>query len=201
MGVQDEFFKKAAQNEAALARAERASAAAKAEQEANASRTAQLIRTPNNAIILAPQAISVEQSGSAERILWRGKPSQWVNFDTYVLCTVFSLLIVPIFIAIWKWMEVKAMSYELTSQRFTYTSGVFNKTTREVELYRVRDSMIHEPFFLRMFGLGNVFVNANDKSSPRIGVMAIQMPEAFRQCLRNAVEKVREQKGVKAIEV
>jgi uncharacterized membrane protein YdbT with pleckstrin-like domain len=135
-----------------------------------------------------------------EQSLWKGSPSQAVNFGTYLLCLLLCWLVVPIFYALWRWIDTRMTEYELTSQRLVLRSGVFNRKTEEIELYRVRDSSLDEPLLLRLFGAGNVVVYAIDSSAPTIVLRGVRAAADVRQKLRAAVEAVREQKRVRSIE-
>jgi hypothetical protein len=64
-----------------------------------------------------------------EEIVWRGTSSQRKNFGVYLLCCLFCWLIVPIFFALARYFQTKCKIFELTSQRFKITSGVFSKVT------------------------------------------------------------------------
>ncbi len=135
-----------------------------------------------------------------EQSLWKGSPAQVVNLGAYLLCLLLCWLVVPVFYALWRWIETRLTEYELTSQRLVFRSGVFNRKTEEIELYRVRDSTLHEPLFLRLFGAGNVAIFATDSSAPSIVLRAVKGAADVRQKLRAAVESVREQKRVRSIE-
>src|SRR4051812_10579812 len=101
-----------------------------------------------------------------EKTVWKGSSSQVIYLGTYVLCFLFIWLVVPLFIWIWKWIENRNRVYEITTQRIRITTGVFTKRTDELELYRVRDTSLVEPFLYRMFGAGNIQVVTADASTP-----------------------------------
>jgi hypothetical protein len=75
----------------------------------------------------------------AEETVWRGTSSQWKNFGLYILCALFCWLIVPIFIALARYLQTKSKVYDLTTERLKITEGVFSKVTNTLELYRVKD--------------------------------------------------------------
>jgi uncharacterized membrane protein YdbT with pleckstrin-like domain len=135
-----------------------------------------------------------------EQSLWKGSPSQAVNLGTYLLCLLLFWLVVPLFYALWRWVDTRLTGYELTSQRLVFRSGVFNRKTEEIELYRLRDSSLDEPLLLRLFGAGNIVLYATDASSPTLVLRAVKGAAVVRQKLRAAVEAVREQKRVRSIE-
>lgn len=135
-----------------------------------------------------------------EQSLWKGSPSQAVNLGVYAFCLLLCWLVLPVLYALWRWIDTRLTEYELTSQRLVFRRGVFNRKTEEVELYRVRDSSLDEPLFLRLFGAGNVVISATDASSPSMMLRAVKGAAEVRQKLRAAVEAVREQKRVRSIE-
>jgi membrane protein YdbS with pleckstrin-like domain len=132
-----------------------------------------------------------------EKIIWEGSPSQWTNFDTYVLCFFFSWLVIPIFIALWQYLVVKLWKIEVTDQRIIEIKGVLSKTTDELEHYRVKDIRLEEPFFLRLVGLSNIVLNTSDRTHPRVRIPAIQNGKALREELRIAVDIRRDKKRVR----
>src|SRR6266403_1690212 len=81
-----------------------------------------------------------------EETVWRGTSSQWKNFGLYILCALFCWLIVPIFIALARYLQTKNKVYELTTERLKITEGVFSKVSDTLELYRVKDLETRQPF-------------------------------------------------------
>ena len=157
-----------------------------------------------------------------ESDVWQGTPSQVLNLGafsialislglTYPLSLVVDIaspagialavvLVLPLFRALWKWLVVKNIRYELTSQRLKTHTGVFNKTMDEIELYRVRDYRHDRPFFLRLFALGNIVLTTSDKTDQTILMRAIRNGEDVRESIRNSVEELRERKQVREID-
>jgi membrane protein YdbS with pleckstrin-like domain len=136
-----------------------------------------------------------------EETVWRGASSQWKNFGLYLLCGLFCWLIVPIFIALWRYLQTKNKIYELTTERLKITEGVFSKITNTLELYRVKDIETRQPFFYRTVHIENIALTTSDTSSPFILVEAIPSSVTFADKLRNQVEAVRIQKGVREIDI
>jgi uncharacterized membrane protein YdbT with pleckstrin-like domain len=136
-----------------------------------------------------------------EEMVWRGTSSQWKNFGVFILCAFFCWLIVPIFIALARYLQTKNKVYELTTERLKTTEGVFSKVTDTLELYRVKDLEKRQPFFYRLVGVENVALNTSDASSPFILIEAISSSVGLPDKIRNHVEAVRAQKGVREIDV
>jgi len=145
--------------------------------------------------------MSDTSSGAAEEIVWRGTSSQWKNVGVYLLCGLFCWLLVPIFFAVARYLQTKCKVFELTTQRFKITSGVFTKTTETLELYRVKDIETRQPFLSRLVGIENVQMTTSDASSPIVLVDAVPSSVGFADKLRNQVEIIRQQKRVREIDI
>jgi uncharacterized membrane protein YdbT with pleckstrin-like domain len=153
---------------------------------------------------------------TGEQILWQGSQSQVVNFGAYLLLTILFIsfvagliLTVPRYSAIalvillpmvWKWMKTKSVYYTITTQRIKTEQGIFSKRTENLELYRVKDISLDQPFFLRIFGMGNIFLETNDATTPILILHAVPKAAALEEALRNSIENRRQVLGVREIE-
>src|ERR1700675_4142372 len=136
-----------------------------------------------------------------EQTVWRGPSSQWKNLGVFILCGLFCWLIVPIFIALKRYLQTKNKIYELTTERLKITEGIFSKVTDTLELYRVKDLETRQRFLYRLVGVENVQINTSDTSSPLIFIEAIPRGVGLGDKIRNQVEIIRQQKGVREIDV
>jgi uncharacterized membrane protein YdbT with pleckstrin-like domain len=136
-----------------------------------------------------------------ETVVWRGSSSQVKYLGVYILCLLFCWLVVPIFIALWKFLENRSRVYEITTERIRRTAGIFSKVTEEIELYRVVDIKVVQPFWLRLFGLGSVTMTTNDVSAPNLTVDAVPDVHELREHLRRNVEICRDRKHVRVTEM
>src|SRR5437764_4097637 len=127
----------------------------------------------------------------AEETVWRGTSSQWKNLGVFILCGLLCWLIVPIFIAIARYLQTKNKVYELTTERLKITEGVFSKVTDTLELYRVKDIETRQPFFYRMVGVENVQMNTSDTSSPFVFLQAIPSAVGLGYNIRNPAGVIR----------
>jgi uncharacterized membrane protein YdbT with pleckstrin-like domain len=135
-----------------------------------------------------------------EETVWEGSPSQVLNLGIYLLCILFCFLVVPLFWAIWRWIELRSVRYVLTTERLRVTHGVFNRRVDDIELYRVRDTALSEPFILRLFSLGNIEVSAADATSPVTYLRGIHTPDEVRNKLRRQIEVTRRRHGVRTLD-
>jgi uncharacterized membrane protein YdbT with pleckstrin-like domain len=136
-----------------------------------------------------------------EETIWRGTASQKKNIGLYTLAVLFCWLIVPIFIAITRFLQTKCHVIELTSERLKITEGIFSKVTETLELYRVKDIEVRQPFISRIFGIENIQVSTSDLSSPVILLEGIPTTVGLADKLRNQVEIIRTQKRVREIDI
>src|SRR5262245_25733241 len=127
--------------------------------------------------------MSATAATTQESTVWQGTPSQLINFSQYLgwgviffallaagvailgsldhvpaaavgaLCV---LVAIPWAVIGWKWLVLAHTRYELTTQRLRIRTGVLNRRLEEVELYRVRDYKLEQPFFQRLFSLSTV---------------------------------------------
>jgi hypothetical protein len=80
------------------------------------------------------------------------------------------------------------------------SQGVFTRATEELELYRIKDTALIEPFWLRMFSLGNVVLMTSDRSTPEVIVEAVKNPDEVRELIRAKVEALRDTKRVREVD-
>ena len=132
----------------------------------------------------------------SEELVWSGSPSQVLNVPVYAVCVLLFWLVVPVFYAAWKWLVLRNIRYELTSERLRIRQGVLNKELDELELYRIRDYKLEQPLILRLFSLGNITLRTSDTSHPLIMLRAIRDGEHVREQIRKYVEECRVKKRV-----
>ena len=161
-----------------------------------------------------------------ERIIFKGNPSVVAIFGSLVLCFVlfvgfsigliyfwkefpqgtlrqilFWVPLIPLLIFLCKWIGLSFLSYEITSERVKVIKGILSKRTDELELYRVKDTSLVEPFIYRMFSAGNIVIVTNDASTPTIELSAIKNAKEIREQLRASIEECRTRKRAGIVEL
>lgn len=163
-----------------------------------------------------------------EDIVWRGNPSNVLHFRTYLFCgaafflilaasfaaytqewiasgrgtlTLASMALIPAAVAGYLNLLIRSTIFEITTQRVFYTTGILSKQRDQLEIYRIKDMQVLEPFFLRMFGLGNIVLETSDHSHPQFEMNAVPRPRELADQLRHYVEKRREEKGVRELDM
>jgi uncharacterized membrane protein YdbT with pleckstrin-like domain len=133
----------------------------------------------------------------AETVLWEGHPSQWTNLGIFLAC----LLILPIPFAFARWLQTRCFSYKVTTERVIMTRGVFSRRSDELELYRVKDTTLLQPFWLRLVGLAHIVLTTSDRTTPILQLTAIPGAETLREQLRANIERMRQLRGVRETDV
>ncbi len=151
-----------------------------------------------------------------EEIIWEGSQSQVLNFGIFIsmgfiaiIILVLSLMffpfaavlaLIPLVYMFIKWLVVKNHKYKVTTERIFYTTGIFSKKTEAMELYRVRDVDMYEPFWQRLFKLGNVSLTTSDKTAQNFLLKAVPDPAGLLNNIRKNVEIRRDVKRVRGVE-
>lgn len=150
-----------------------------------------------------------------ENTLWKGSSSQWLNIGPFtaalLLCVgimvgglffppAFAGLILPLGYMIWKYLVVKTQIYELTSERLRITRGVINQKVDEIELYRVKDSLLVRTWWMRLTGLASIQLETSDRSMPHLVIPAMLGGMEMRELLRKQVEAQRDKKRVREMD-
>jgi uncharacterized membrane protein YdbT with pleckstrin-like domain len=154
-----------------------------------------------------------------EQTIWTGSPSQVKNAWPFFFATLAALAIlfftfiywlwppgvgfvgVPVIYALCRWLSVGAQHFELTSERLLTSVGFLSRTTDSLELYRVKDMRIVEPFRLRLFGLQNIELMTSDETSPVIIIDHIPAKVRLGDKIREQVEACRVAKGTREVEM
>jgi uncharacterized membrane protein YdbT with pleckstrin-like domain len=136
-----------------------------------------------------------------EQLIWEGSPSQWTNFTTYLVCVLLCWLVVPIFYAIWKWIELRCFRYEITNRRIRLHRGVLSRRIDSVELYRVKDATFVQPFLMRLVGIGDVVLSTSDTDTPTLVIHGVANAEQLREKIIRATDLLRDVKGVREIDM
>ena len=142
------------------------------------------------------------EKAKTERIVWSGHPSHITNIKTFIVCGLFCWLIVPVFVALWRYLVVRTSRYELTNQRFRSSHGVLARATDELELYRIKDTTFSQTLFQRFFGLATVSMTTSDSSALTVEIDSIPAAKAkeLRESIRTFVEELRDRKRVREMD-
>lgn len=94
-------------------------------------------------------------------------------------------------VGLYQLLNIVMTRYELTTERLMLGRGVFSRYTDQLELYRVRDYQLQEPFLLRIFGLSSILLISTDRTNPRLLLMGIEEGHQVLHLIRVCVENQR----------
>jgi uncharacterized membrane protein YdbT with pleckstrin-like domain len=155
---------------------------------------------------------------SDESTIWTGSPSQWLNLGWFTACLIgaagfiaaavilsqpilAAVTVIPAILAVSKALTVRTTRIEVTTERITTTVGIFSRHKWDIELYRVKDTTLHEPFLLRLVRRANILIITSDRTSPTVALRALPDAEWLRQQIRANVERLRLKRGVREMDM
>ncbi|WP_338769438.1 PH domain-containing protein [Bernardetia sp. ABR2-2B] len=167
---------------------------------------------------------------NAEQTLWSGSPSWLLHLGKVIIWGVLGIILPTLIILLWtkgvenpkldmffwvllsasivipfgivffKIFDTRFIIYTLTSERLIIKKGILTRTTDEIELYRVKDIRLVEPFLQRLVGLSVIEITSSDRSNPAISLSGIRKGDMLRNNLRNQVERLRTNKNVREVD-
>ena len=129
--------------------------------------------------------------------LWLESEGNIASAGYYFFCIFFCWLVIPIFMGLARYVRVSKHTYTLTVQRLRVQNGILFRRTEDLELYRVKDISVDQPFLQRMTGCGRVVLETSDRTTPHIVLDAVPDPLAVADLIRDCVERCRVAKGVR----
>lgn len=79
--------------------------------------------------------------------------------------------------------------YTLTDKKLILNEGLFTSKENEILLYRVLDMTLRRTLMQKIFGLGTVIVDSQDKFQPQLEIKNIKNSQVFKENLSNLVEQ------------
>lgn len=117
--------------------------------------------------VSAPAAVTDDDDDDVEKILWEGRP--FLSLSTH---------------------------YTITNQRVRIKEGLLGKDIEDIELVRVRDIDYEQSLTERMASIGDIIINSNDATRPKILLNNVANPMEVHEILRRAVLKARKKYNV-----
>lgn len=125
-----------------------------------------------------------------------------VKFDN-VLSPYYSWWHVALFyfigllIGAYYYLDVKLERYEIYPDHILCISGVLNRTTDNLEIYRIKDVSLYEPLHLRIFGLSKISIVSSDRTKPFLEIDGVRDSKPKLKAIRTLVEMERVRLGVR----
>ncbi len=135
---------------------------------------------------------------------FRASTGRWLigslaGWGTLLLCLVgVGLVIVAL-----RWLRNVATHYELTDQRLIIRTGIINKKTDEIELYRIKDVTVSYSIFNQWADIGVIAIRSSDPTTQGGTLVLQDIPRAraIREELRSLVDTARQARRVRELDV
>lgn len=103
------------------------------------------------------------------------------------------------FLGWYKYLLILSASYYLTIQQLIITKGVFARSTNYLELYRIKDILVNQPFWMKAFGLMNMTLLSFDTAESLLILKGISV-SSLPQSIRNHVQECRQRNKVLTVD-
>jgi uncharacterized membrane protein YdbT with pleckstrin-like domain len=110
-------------------------------------------------------------------------------------------LVIPALWMLGRFIGTSTHRYEITSERIKLTTGLLSRHNSELELYRVRDYTVVQPFWLRLVGCGNIILTTADRTTPQVVLRAVPSAASLKDQIRTHTERMRQRRGVRDLEI
>jgi len=102
-----------------------------------------------------------------------------------------------------RWLKNRSASYEITDQRLIIKRGILFKTIDEIELYRIKDVRLGYSLLNQMTDIGTIILTSSDRttSGGEFTLRDIPMARDRREGLRKLVDRARQRRGVRELDV
>jgi uncharacterized membrane protein YdbT with pleckstrin-like domain len=149
-----------------------------------------------------------------EQILWKGRTSHVQYLLTYTVMIIFTifiifkahgywrfLILIPSVWNCWNYFYIEFSSITITNQRIIFRHGIFNKYSEEIELFRIKDLSVFQPFLYRLRNCGNIVLISTDKTAREFTLKAVPDVERLKEMLRTGIIEQRKKFGVKEMDI
>ncbi len=110
------------------------------------------------------------------------------------------LLSIPfVVLGLYKYFLIISSTFYLTDQQLIIQRGVFTKTVNYLELYRIKDVLVEQPFWMKALGLMNITLLSFDKEESLLVLKGIKISD-LPQSIRNHVQECRQRNKVLTID-
>ena len=128
----------------------------------------------------------------SEEIVWSGGRSPlsmiWYWLIGILTIWILGLGLIMIVLGI---IKMKRLKYEVTTERVKVSRGLLSKTTREADLDKIQDMVIHQKFLGRILNYGDLYFNTAGSGGYEITFYDVSDPNGLKERLREARKKAK----------
>ena len=171
---------------------------------------------------ISGEAGAVPTVPAPQKEIWNGRPSLWLGLSTWVFGSIFILIgvaasllafvhwaflfalllpLIAVLRMLFRWLQIRATHYKITTQRIFIIHGILSKRTVEVESFRVKDISMDQKFWGRILGIGNVRAITADHDVPQLFILGVAQPQNVKENLRRFTMDARQRSGTRDLDV
>ena len=119
-----------------------------------------------------------------EHTLYESNPSMFRNRPVeFVVTAILCLGVVGLVMMFVWWLKCKGTTLTVTNKRTSLRRGILSKSINEVWHSDVRNVLLKQSFFQRIFGVGMIGVSSAGQSGMEISVSGIPDPDRVKQLI------------------
>ena len=92
-------------------------------------------------------------------------------------------------------------TFAITEKKLIYKKGLLSSIEDEILLYRVQDITVRRTLGQKLFGLGTLEIDSQDKTCPHLTIKNIKHVKEFRAILSEQVEKEKTRRNFRSTEI
>ena len=119
-----------------------------------------------------------------EHTLYESNPSMFRNRPVeFVVTAILCLVVVGLVMMFVWWLKCKGTTLTVTNKRTSLRRGILSKSINEVWHSDVRNVLLKQSFFQRIFGVGMIGVSSAGQSGMEISASGIPDPDRVKQLI------------------
>lgn len=112
----------------------------------------------------------------------------------YFAVTISKLIVfvslISIFVAAYRYLYINLIRYTITKQTITARTGIIARKFDNLELFRVKDYIVSQSVFGRIFGLMTINLHTTDLSNPSLRMAGVPLSN-ITEIIRDLVQEAR----------
>ncbi|OJW34699.1 MAG: hypothetical protein BGO50_10595 [Rhodanobacter sp. 67-28] len=167
---------------------------------------------------MTSKAASATKTALVPPVLFQGSPSQSINAPTLLVAFIMFagvfwsrvamhaphlLLLGPIVAVValvfYRFLRTATISYTVDAERIHVRRGVLLRKITSLELFRVQDVTLYQSWWQDLLGIGTIVVDSSDLVTPRLVMLGVPDPVAFRDDLNKSAIALRDRKGIREV--
>lgn len=88
-------------------------------------------------------------------------------------------------------MPITFTKYTMSEDRLFLQTGLLNLKSEELLLYRVRDISMQASLLQRIFGVGTIFIDSSDQTTPKLQLINVKAPWRVKEQIHAQVEEMK----------